>query len=60
MLCGDAAGSSEEWAVNSGCAAATGLNACERYVAARPGDFEESWFCVRGIRVYQIKMKNGD
>lgn len=52
-LCGDAV-DGVEW-VNSGCAAETGYNSCERYVAARPGDFQDVWFGVRSVKVYQIK-----
>lgn len=53
-LCGDAAGSPAEW-VSGGCAAATGFNTCERYVAARGEDFEGVWFGVGEIRVYQLR-----
>lgn len=52
-LCGDAAGG-EEW-VRSGCASETGYNSCERYVAAKPGDFANVWFGVRSVKVYQAR-----
>lgn len=52
-LCGDTAGSGSEW--TQSCAEETGYNICARYVAANPGDFQESWFGVRTIKVYTLQ-----
>lgn len=52
-LCGDAP-AGKDW-VESGCAAETGYNSCERYVAANPGDFADVWFGLRSVKVYQAK-----
>lgn len=52
-FCGDTAGSRSEWTMT--CAAETGYSSCARYVAANPGDFQESWFGVRTIKVYTLK-----
>lgn len=52
-LCGDTAGSGSEW--TESCAEETGYNICARYVAAKPGDFQESWFGVRTIKVYTLQ-----
>lgn len=50
-FCGDTAGT--EWTLE--CAEQTGYSICARYVAAKPGDFENLWFGVRTIAVYTLK-----
>ncbi|POS75235.1 beta-1,3-endoglucanase [Diaporthe helianthi] len=52
-FCGDTAGSGSDW--TESCAEKTGYNICARYVAAEPGDFEESWFGVTTIKVYTLQ-----
>ncbi|KUI67187.1 hypothetical protein VM1G_02968 [Cytospora mali] len=54
-LCGVTAGEGSEWA--SECAEKTGYNTCQRYVAANPGAFEEAWFGVRSIAVYNLQQE---
>lgn len=54
-LCGTTAGDGAEWA--SSCAEKTGYNTCVRYVAANPGDFKDSWFGVRTVKVYTLEQK---
>ncbi|KAI8963690.1 glycoside hydrolase family 16 protein [Daldinia sp. FL1419] len=51
-FCG-VAGQSNQW--DSSCKAKTGFGTCPEYVAAKGGDFTDSSFKVKDIKVYELK-----
>lgn len=51
-LCGDWAGADAVWSVQ-GCAAETGVATCQDFVANHPESFQEAFWGIRGLAVYE-------
>ncbi|KAH8672012.1 glycoside hydrolase family 16 protein [Tricladium varicosporioides] len=51
-FCGAMAGG-KGWSDWSDCKAKTGVNTCEEYVRTRPGDFDEAYWLVNSVKIYQ-------
>ncbi|KIW12518.1 hypothetical protein PV08_09795 [Exophiala spinifera] len=54
-FCGEYAGASGVWnSSTNSCAASTGYGTCSAYVAAQPGAFQNAYWSINSVRVYQI------
>src|SRR3569833_1360198 len=51
-FCGQLAGNQDIWTYN-GCKAQTGYDTCAAYVAAKPDDFNDVFFKIASIKVYE-------
>jgi hypothetical protein len=51
-FCGAGAGG-QAWSEWSGCQKRTGVSTCEAYVAANPHAYDESYWLVNSVKIYQ-------
>ncbi|KIW97726.1 uncharacterized protein Z519_01310 [Cladophialophora bantiana CBS 173.52] len=54
-FCGEYAGATTVWnSTTNSCATYTGYSTCNAYVAAQPAVFQQSYWSINSIRVYQL------
>ncbi|KAK6373558.1 hypothetical protein LTS17_008050 [Exophiala oligosperma] len=54
-FCGEYAGASTVWnSSTNSCAASTGYATCNAYVAGQPGAFQNAYWSINSVRVYQL------
>ncbi|KIW83989.1 hypothetical protein Z517_03235 [Fonsecaea pedrosoi CBS 271.37] len=60
-FCGEYAGATSVWnSTTNSCAINTGYSTCNAYVAAQPGAFQQSYWSINSIRVYQLVDPNAN
>ncbi|ETI25676.1 hypothetical protein G647_02450 [Cladophialophora carrionii CBS 160.54] len=54
-FCGEYAGASSVWnSTTNSCATSTGYSTCNAYVAGVPGAFQNAYWSINSIRIYQL------
>ncbi|OCL08148.1 glycoside hydrolase family 16 protein [Glonium stellatum] len=52
-FCGESAGGDKPWSVWTNCKAKTGVYTCEDYVAQNPAVFDEAYFLINSVKLFQ-------